>query len=266
MHSPLMHPRLFCAIVFAIGLSVGAPVIAQPVGNPPAEYLGRRIAVTMHYFGAPWLVRESRDREEEPAKLLAALQIQPGQSVCDLGCGNGFYTLELAKLAGPRGEVLAVDIQPEMLELLRQRAEARGVNTIQTMLGTENDPGLPTGALDLVLLVDVYHEMSRPVEMLAAMHASLKPTGRIALVEFRAEDPTVPIKPLHKMTQQQCLKEFEANRFKLVGQFDELPWQHVLFFARDDSPLPATSLKPWSAKGSAFPLRATGTIPLDREE
>lgn len=210
------------------------------------EYLGRPIAQTMHYLGAPWLVRESRDREEEPAKLLALLDILPGQTVCDLGCGNGFYSLRLAKLVGPAGRVLAVDIQPEMLRMLEERAESRGVPNVETILGAVDDPRLPPGALDLVLLVDVYHEFSHPPEMLAAIRRSLAPEGRVALVEFRAEDPDVPIKPLHKMTQRQCVKEFEANGLKLVGQHDTLPWQHVLFFARDDSPLVEAPLKPWA--------------------
>jgi len=214
---------------------------------PPAleQYMGRRIARTMHFKGAPWLVRESRDREEEPAKMLGALGLTRGQTVCDLGCGNGFYTLKLAEHVGPKGTVYAVDIQPEMLQLLGERAETRGLNIIKPRLGTLVDPRLPAGEVDLILLVDVYHEFSHPVQMLTAMRASLKPQGRVALVEFRAEDPAVPIKPLHKMTQRQCVKEYTANGYKLVGQYDALPWQHVLLFARDDSPLKATPLKPW---------------------
>mgnify|MGYP001795790432 CR=1 FL=1 len=199
----------------------------------------------MHYAGAPWLVRESREREEEPDKLIGALGVERGQTVCDLGCGNGFYALRLAPLVAPTGRVLAVDIQREMLELLRERARARSVPGIKTIRGRVNDPRLPEAEIDLVLLVDVYHEFSHPVAMLEAIHTGLKPTGRVALVEFRAEDRSVPIKPLHKMTQAQCLREFEANGFQLVGQFDGLPWQHVLFFARDDSPLPRAELTPW---------------------
>lgn len=235
-----------CSLCLCGSLLSFTPLRAERPDRDPTEYLGRPIAQTMHYLGAPWLVRDSREREEEPAKLLASLGVKPGQTVCDLGCGNGFYTLSLAKLVGPKGRVLAVDIQPEMLELLNDRAESRGATNVETIEGTINDPRLPSGAIDLVLLVDVYHEFSHPPEMLAAIRQSLKPTGRVALVEFRTEDPDVPIKPLHKMSQAQCLKEFEANAFKLVGQFDELPWQHVLFFARDDSPLEPRPLAPWS--------------------
>jgi ubiquinone/menaquinone biosynthesis C-methylase UbiE len=121
-----------------------------------------------------------------------------------------------------------------MLSLLRERAKEHELNNIKPILGTPTDPGLPEGKVDLILCVDVYHEFSNPEEMLAAMRKSLKPGGRIALVEFRAEDPKVPIKPLHKMSKQQILREWPANGFKLVEQFDKLPWQHLMFFAADD--------------------------------
>jgi ubiquinone/menaquinone biosynthesis C-methylase UbiE len=240
-----MFPSAFIRVhlrFVLLAIFFAAPLAA---GEPRTEYMGRAIARTMHYLGAPWLTRDSREREEEPAKMLAALEIKTGQTVCDLGCGNGFYTFSLAEKVGPRGKVLAVDIQPEMLDLLRERAKARNFPNVVPVLGDVDDPHLPAGAVDLVLLVDVYHEFSHPEEMLAAIRTSLSPTGRVALVEFRAEDPAVPIKRLHKMSQRQCHKEYTANGFKLVGQFDELPWQHVLFFARDDSSLPAHELKPW---------------------
>lgn len=214
--------------------AVPLPLIAQDGGTgiPPArtEYLGRTIAQTMHYTGAPWLVRESRQREEDCELLLKALSLQPGQAVCDMGCGNGFYTVELARLVGPTGKVYAVDIQPEMLKLLQRRAEAERLENIELVHGTVVDPKLPAKSLDLVLLVDVYHEFSHPREMLAAIRRSLKPKGRIALAEFRAEDDRVPIKPLHKMSKKQILKEFTANGFALDEEFDELPWQHLMFF------------------------------------
>jgi cyclopropane fatty-acyl-phospholipid synthase-like methyltransferase len=197
---------------------------------PLKFYKGREIADAMHYSGASWLVRESREREEECSTMLKALHLKPGQTVCDMGCGNGFYTLKLAKLVGEKGQVLAVDIQPEMLSLLNERAKEEKLANIKPILGTPVDPNLPEGKIDLILCVDVYHEFSNPEEMLAVMRKSLKPRGRIALVEFRAEDPKVPIKPLHKMTKEQILKEWPANGFKLVEQFDKLPWQHLMFF------------------------------------
>lgn len=208
----------------------------EPFPPPLTEYHGREIATTMHYTGAPWLVRESRVREEDCETLLAALAIQPGQTVCDMGCGNGFYTLPLARLVGKGGEVIAVDIQREMLRLLNDRARAEKIKNIELVHGTVIDPKLEPSSCDLVLMVDVYHEFSRPAEMLQAIRQSLKPAGRVALVEFRAEDESVPIKPLHKMSKAQILKEFEPNGFRLDEQFDKLPWQHLMFFKRDDAP------------------------------
>lgn len=208
----------------------------QPPSAPPAleRYKGRVIAKTMHFDGAPWLVRESRQREEDTATMLNQLGVRPGMTICDMGCGNGFYALTLAKMVGKRGKVLAVDIQPEMLRLLQARAELAGVENIQLLRGTVVDPKLPPGAVDLILCVDVYHEFSHPEPMLAAMRRALSPEGRLVLVEFRAEDPDVPIKPLHKMSKQQVFNELEPNGFRLARQFDRLPWQHMMFFARDD--------------------------------
>jgi SAM-dependent methyltransferase len=205
---------------------------------PLTHYMGREIATTMHYSGAPWLVRESRQREEDCKRLLAALKVKPGDTVCDLGCGNGFYTLALARLVGPKGKVYAVDIQPEMLKLLNERAKKERVGNVTPILGSVIDPRLPERQIDLVVLVDVYHEFSYPEQMLAAIRKSLKPQGRIALAEFRAEDPNVPILPLHKMTKKQILKEFPANGLRLVEQFDGLPWQHLMFFRSGDPKTP----------------------------
>jgi ubiquinone/menaquinone biosynthesis C-methylase UbiE len=207
---------------------------SDALAPPQTSYMGRKIAVTMHYLGAPWLVRESREREEDCSKLLAALNIKPGQTVCDMGCGNGFYTLQMAQLVGPRGRVLAVDIQPEMLHLLAERAKEADIQNIELVQGGAADPKLPAGEVDLVLLVDVYHELSYPEQMLKAMRAALKPDGRIALAEFRLEDPQVPIKVLHKMSKKQIMKEFPANGLKLAESYDKLSWQHLFFFARDD--------------------------------
>jgi len=201
---------------------------------PKRGYLGRQIAVTMHYQGAPWLMRESREREEDCQTLLSALGIKPRQVVCDMGCGNGFYTLQMASLVGEKGRVLAVDIQPEMLHLLEERAKESGITNIELIQGSPVDPKLPPQSVDLILLVDVYHEFSNPEQMLSGMRKALKPKGRIALAEFRLEDPKVPIKLLHKMSKKQILKEFPANGFKLVEQFDKLPWQHLMFFERED--------------------------------
>jgi ubiquinone/menaquinone biosynthesis C-methylase UbiE len=205
------------------------------VPPPLTEYKGRQIAQTMHYLGAPWLVRDEREREERASVMLKALGVKPGQTVCDLGCGNGFHTVKLAEMVGREGRVLAVDIQPEMLRMLEVKAKEADVRNIEPILGLPHDAKLPEGKIDLILLVDVYHEFSHPEHMLRLMRRALKPDGRIALVEFRSEDPKVPIKPEHKMSKEQILKEFPPNGLKLAEQFDKLPWQHLMFFARDEA-------------------------------
>jgi len=203
---------------------------ATRIPPAPTHHMGREIAQTMHFTGAPWLVRESREREEDCRMLLEALDVRPGQTVCDLGCGNGFYTLELARRVGPAGAVWAVDVQPEMLRMLAVRAGAEKLTNIRPVLGTAIDPRLPAGKVDLVLCVDVYHEFSHPEPMLARIRESLGPKGRFVLAEFRGEDPAVPIKPLHKMTKAQVRAELEPAGFALAREFDRLPWQHLLFF------------------------------------
>ncbi len=234
-----------------VGLAVPNDAIqsGDEIGYEPGRmYLGRQIAPPMHFSGAGWLTRATRVQEENPAKLLKSLDLKPGQVVCDFGCGNGYHTLQLAKRVGPQGQVFAIDIQQEMLDLLADRAAPRGLENIKPVLATAEDPGMPPGMFDLVLMVDVYHELSHPPEVLATVRKSLKPEGRLVLVEFREEDPAVPILPLHKMSQAQVLKELPANGFKLVHQYDRLPWQHVLGFARDDSSLPAIELKSWAPR------------------
>ncbi len=200
---------------------------------PPAApfHMGREIAQTMHYTGAPWLVRESRQREEDCRMMLDALGVKPGQTVCDMGAGNGFYTLELARMVGPEGLVYAVDIQPEMLRMLSRRAAQEGLGNIRLVLGSPIDPRLPVREIDLVLCVDVYHEFSHPEAMLTRIRDSLSEDGKLVLVEFRGEDPAVPIKPLHKMTKAQVRAELEPAGFRVASEFDRLPWQHLLFFS-----------------------------------
>lgn len=213
------------------------PAAADPNNNPIPEakpvYMGRRIAPTMGYAHASWLTRSSRQEEEDPQQTLDNLGLKPGMVVCDLGCGNGFYTLEMASRVQPDGKVFAVDIQAEMLHLLELRAEERKVENIDVVLSGIIDPRMPANSIDLLLMVDVYHEFSHPAIMLSEIRKCLKPRGRVALVEFRAEDPTVPILPLHKMSKAQILKEYKANGFRLVEQYDKLPWQHLMFFERD---------------------------------
>lgn len=197
-------------------------------------YMGREIARTMSYRGAPWLVRSEREREEDPDQLVKALALSPGDVVCDVGAGNGFYALRIAEVVGPEGRVIATDIQPEMLGLLKERAREAGVDNVTPVLSEPTDASLPEETCDVVLLVDVYHEFSDPEAMLTGIRASLSEHGRVALVEYRAEDPTVPMKPLHKMSVDQCDREYTANGFTRVGRYDGLPWQHLLFYARKD--------------------------------
>jgi ubiquinone/menaquinone biosynthesis C-methylase UbiE len=201
---------------------------------PLTEYKGRMIAPTMTYHGADWLIRNSREREEHCRTLIKALNLKSGETVCDMGCGNGFYTLKMAKLVGKTGRILAVDIQPEMLHLLELRTKDAGIGNVEPVQGSAADPKLPAGKVDLILLVDVYHEFAYPEQMLTAMRKALKPHGRLALVEFRLEDPSVPIKLEHKMSKEQIMKEIPPSGFKLVEEYEKLPWQHVMFFEPAD--------------------------------
>ena len=202
-------------------------------------YLGREIALVMGYQAAGWLERPERDKEEEPAKLIAALDLKPGMVVADVGAGSGFHSFLMAPLVGDQGKVLAVDIQPEMLALIKDKAKQKGVTNVEPVKGTETDPKLPAAGVDLVLMVDVYHEFSHPYEMAEKMAAALKPGGRLAFVEFRAEDPAVPIKQVHKMSERQVIKEMEAfpelRHAKTVGT---LPWQHVILLEKKSRPAP----------------------------
>jgi ubiquinone/menaquinone biosynthesis C-methylase UbiE len=209
----------------------------KPQEEARKTYLGRIVAKPMSHLGASWLIRPERDEEERASESFQQLKLTKGMTVCDMGCGNGYWTLPMARDIGSDGRVLAVDIQREMLQKLRQRSSRAKLNNIEPVLGKIDDPNLPAGEVDLLLMVDVYHEFSHPESMLWGIRRSLKPTGVIALLEYREEDPDVPIKPLHKMSKTQIMKEYKQNGFKLVREYNQLPWQHLMFFARDDSPL-----------------------------
>jgi ubiquinone/menaquinone biosynthesis C-methylase UbiE len=237
-----------------------APPVEKPASAPApkkqappelTEYMGRTIAKTMHWTGAEWLLRKTREQEENSALMLEQLKIQPGWTVCDLGCGNGYHALQMAKLVGEKGTILAEDIQPEMLDMLKARNEGRGIANIKTILGELWDPKLPPASCDLILLVDVYHEFGNPAEMLKAMHDSLKPDGVVALVEFRSEDPNVPIKPEHKMSRAQIYKEWQPAGFTVAREFHGLPWQHLVFLRQSkpgEKPVEAPPVPPKEAK------------------
>jgi ubiquinone/menaquinone biosynthesis C-methylase UbiE len=182
--------------------------------------------------GASWLDRSEREREEEPAKALDLMEIHPGMTVADVGAGTGYMSLRIAKRVGPSGRVYANDIQPEMLDKLESNARRENLDNIETVLGSEADPKLPAGRMDLVLMVDVYHELSRPQEMLQAIRRSLKPDGRLVLVEYKKEDPSIPIRPDHKMSLPDIKIEVEAEGYKLDKVIDTLPRQHIVFFRK----------------------------------
>ncbi|MCE9526515.1 MAG: class I SAM-dependent methyltransferase [Planctomycetales bacterium] len=214
---------------------VTASKATKKLPEPLTEYKGRLIAQTMHYTGAPWLTRDNREQEERCSLMLANLGVKKGMTICDMGCGNGFYTLQFAKMVGEEGHIYGVDIQPEMLKMLNDRADEQGIRNITPVLGTFVDPRLPKGKFDMIFCADVYHEFSYPEQMLSAMREALAPKGQLVLLEFRGEDPNVPIKPEHKMTKVQVLKELRPNGFKLDKQYEKLPWQHLLFFGRDEA-------------------------------
>ncbi len=232
--------------VHVLGIIVATSCLAQddsakgetavPTSKEPqglTKYLGRRIASPMGFQHMDWLSRPERIQEENPQEMLDQLGLKPGMVVCDLGSGDGYHTLQMAPKVGPNGRVIAVDIQPQMLQELSRRMIEKKIENIDTIIGELWDPKLDEASVDLVLMVDVYHEFSHPVQMLAAIRKALKPDGLIALVEFRAEDPTVLIRPEHKMTKAQILKEYKANGFKVAKEYERLPWQHLMFMQVD---------------------------------
>jgi ubiquinone/menaquinone biosynthesis C-methylase UbiE len=215
--------------LFALGVADCSPR-AEPAVEPRPDR-GRTPAETMSYLGADWLTRPERIEEEQPDQMLAALHLRPGMVVADIGAGVGYHTFRLSVKVGPAGRVYATDIQPEMLAMLRKSAAERGIDNVVTVLSGETTTGLPKGAVDLALMVDVYHELSQPERFLDALKEGLKPDGRLVLIEFRGEDPDVPIKEEHKMTAAQVIRELDAAGFSLIERQEFLPWQHILIFA-----------------------------------
>ncbi len=195
-------------------------------------YMGREIAQVMGHQAADWLERPEREKEEQPAKLIDALKVKQGEVIADIGAGSGYYSFRLSKLVGDKGKILAVDIQPEMLAIIRKKMKEQKVTNIDPIQGTEKDPKLPAGAVDTILMVDVYHEFDFPFEMTKAMVQALKPGGRLVFVEFRMEDDNVPIKLVHKMTQKQVMTEMEPHPLRWIKTLDVLPWQHIIVFEK----------------------------------
>lgn len=240
--------RLQCLpmILLVLLLFKASPTDAQQIRRPQSgsqhdghqhqhgrTFEGREIADVMSYLGADWLLRPTRQREEQPEKMIEALEIAPGAVVADVGAGVGYHSLILARQVGPKGVVYATDVQPQMLAMLVERAEAAKVENVVPVLCTQTYTGLPPESIDLALMVDVYHEASDPPSLLQGLRKALKPGGRLVLVEFRGEDPSVPIKPDHKMTASQVRKEVEPQGFQFQKRHDFLPWQHILIFEKD---------------------------------
>jgi ubiquinone/menaquinone biosynthesis C-methylase UbiE len=210
----------------------GAAASAGPVAtiDPPGTYMGRTLASPMSYQGADWLERADRETTEQPEHVLDVLGVKEGMTVADVGAGSGYFTVRIARRIGSRGRVLATDLQPEMLDLLRAKVAKASLVNVVPVLATEGDAKLPRNELDLVLMVDVYHELPKPSATLAQVRAALRPEGRLALVEYRGEDPDVPIKPEHKTTLAQVRRELEANGFVFRSSDESLPQQRIIVF------------------------------------
>lgn len=212
------------------------PAQAQQPGVHPIS--GRRYAMVMGFGGADWLERPERDWEENPNVAVELLNLKKGMVVADVGAGTGYFSVRMARKVGPEGKVYASDLQEPMLQRLARNAAREKIRNIETVLATESDPRLPAGALDLILMVDVYHEFSEPQEMLRKMRTALKPDGRLVLLEYRKEDPEVPIRPEHKMSVREVRMELEAEGFQLSQKIDKLPRQHVLVFTKSAAAKP----------------------------
>lgn len=230
---------LLAALIAALGCS---PKLQTDVSRMPVDEEGRQplrigrvvkkrqIAPVMSVAHADWLTRPDRDAEEQPDRVVRELEIKPGSTVADLGAGVGYFTWRLAGAVGDTGKVIAVDIQPGMLERLKQNLAERDIHNVETVLGAEDDPHLPAGQVDLVLLVDVYHELQQPDLTMEHVRRSLKPDGRVVFIEYRKEDPSIPIQPLHKMSVREVRDEVEPMGFRFVELKSFLPTQHIIIF------------------------------------
>lgn len=237
MHTSLMFRqgpagrlRLPLPLVAALAVAmVGAPVGQDLL----AAAEGRRPSAVMNWRGADWLERADRDEEQRPEEVLKTLGLKDGDVVADIGCGTGYFTRPMARAVAPGGRVYAVDIQPEMLVFLQERLDEEGLTNVLPVQGENDDPRLPPGSIDWILLVDVYHEFQQPQAMLARMRDALRPGGRVALLEYRLEGPTaLHIRKDHRMSPKQVLAEWEPAGFRLVDLHEFLPTQHFFVFEK----------------------------------
>jgi ubiquinone/menaquinone biosynthesis C-methylase UbiE len=226
------------AALAAFALLLGAaPAFAQYTDIPRSDdgigkvYMGREIAHVMGHEGADWLERPERITEEQPDRVIDAMQLKPTDTVADIGAGTGYFSIRIARKV-PQGQVIGEDIQPEMIDLMKANITQAGLGNVHPLLGTTEDPHLPPGSVDKVLMVDAYHEFDMPKEMMQGIVRGLKPDGQVVFVEYRGEDPAVPILPHHKMTVAQLSAEMSAVGLHLVRDYEDLPWQHVLFYGR----------------------------------
>ncbi len=233
-----MHTLKPCILFFAFLslaiFSLGQDRYTIKTGDPNGIkkwYMGRQIAQVMSHYGIDWLEREEREREENTSLLLKNLAVKPGMVIADIGAGSGYHSALLSKMVGS-GKVFAVDVEPEMITYLNKRIKQEKLSRIVPVLSTEQKVSLPENTIDMMLLVDVYHEFSYPYEMALSMRAALKRGGKLVLVEFRSEDSTVPIKTIHKMSEAQAIKELKAAGFAFDKNIDNLPWQHCMVFTK----------------------------------
>ena len=196
------------------------------------RYMGREIAQVMGWQGAAWLERAEREQEERTDLLLPELHLTAGMAVADVGAGTGYITRRMARIVGQRGVVYAVDVQPEMIALLSDMARRDALGQVRPVLGADDDVRLPAASIDVAVMVDVYHELEHPYEVLASIVRALRPGGRVVFVEYRAEDPAVPIKPLHKMSVEQVRRETAALPLVFERVAEPLPWQHIVVFRK----------------------------------
>lgn len=194
-------------------------------------YLGREISHVMGHLAAGWLERPEREREENVSQAIKNMAIQPDEHIADIGAGSGYYAFRMARQV-PEGKVYAVDLQPEMLSIMRKKISQEGIRNVELVQGSETSPQLAENSVDLVIMVDVYHELSHPREMMHEIVRALKPDGRFVLLEYRTEDPEVPIKLLHKMTEKQAVREMESVGLRLRENIANLPWQHCMIFVK----------------------------------
>jgi SAM-dependent methyltransferase len=220
------------AMAVALLVLLAAAAVLAPAFQSTHPLTGRHIANVMGFRGADWLERPKRESEENVEGALDAIGLKPGMTVAEVGAGTGYVALRMAKRVGPGGKVYANDLQPEMLGLLRDNAAKAGITNVQTVQGSETDPKLPDGQIDLIILVDVYHEFSQPQKMLQGIRRALKPDGRLVQLEYRKEDPNVPILPDHKMSVAEAKTEVEAEGFKLQPVIETLPRQHILIYTK----------------------------------